>query len=191
MRYAVVDKATWTVLDVVMLDEALPEDDSTVYVATATANIGYTYDAHLGTFAMPETRTGNSLEAHRSQRLGELAEYLHYAEDMGVQYNGHWFATDYHSQVKLLAILMSATMDPTFTTVFKTLNHTYVTLQLTDIIGLCNAAKTYIATCYYVDSVHTQAIKDATTIEELDAIDLSQNWPNGPIDLTVDQSTKE
>ncbi len=189
MRYAVVDKTTWTVVDVVMLEQALPEDDTTSYVPSASANIGYTYDAGAGTFSMSEPGI-ISLEAHRIQRLEELGEYLKYAEDMGVQYNGHWFATDHHSQVKLLAILMSVTMDPAFSTVFKTLNNEYVTLQQPDITGLCNAAKTYIATCYYVDSMHTEAIKGATTTEELNAIDLSQNWPNGPIDLNVIQSTK-
>jgi hypothetical protein len=181
IRYAVVSTADGVVVDVVMRDVAPTDTEAVTYVASDTANIGDDYEPATGAFSTPTVPV--SLEELRQELRTELAEYLRYAEAMGFVYDGKWFASDNNSQIKLLAVLMSASMDPQFTTVFKTLDQGYVTLDAVGIAMLCNAAKQYIAACYQRDSEHTATITAAATVEELHALDFSGGWPNGPIDL--------
>ncbi len=182
IRFAVVSPTSNVVIDVVMLD-ATPEDtDSIVYVASDTANIGDEYDKGAGTFSTPTPPI--SMEELRQEKRTELSEYLRYAENMGFVYDGKWFSSDNNSQVKLIAVLMSASIDSKFTTVFKTLDQEYVTLDAMGIIMLCNAAKQYIAACFRQDSEYTAKISTAATVDDLLALDFSKGWPHGAIDVS-------
>lgn len=171
MRYAVIKNGI--VVNIIILDSINDYTESEcIVLETNSANIGDEY--RDGNFIPLNTET---IENIRSIMIENLAEQLVLAENKGITFNGNQFATDKDSQVKYLGILMSAMIDPTFNVNFKTMTFSYVSLNASEIQALCMSVKTYIQQCFDKDDYYTQLIMSATTIEELNAIDLTQGWP--------------
>jgi hypothetical protein len=171
MRCAVIDLSNNNVINIVMVEQATGSN----MIPSDSADIGYVYDSVTGTFSCPNTET---LEEVRLKKLNALGSYLTAAQNAGAIYNGNVFATDESSQIKYLGIMMYATMDSAYETAFKTVDKQYVILKNQDVIGLCNTVKQHIQLCFINDAQLTHRIQTASTIEELNAIDITQGWPN-------------
>lgn len=176
-RFALIDNATNIVVNIIIYNESQEYHDKTVYlVKTDIGNIGNIYDKLNQTFIIPEVEV--DIEIIRSNLLNNLSDNLKFHEEKGTEYNNNIFPTDNNSQVKYLAILLTATMDPTFTTVFKTTNGEYVNLNAQEILLLCNKIREYIKKCYEHDDYLTNLIKNANNKEDLNSIDVQLGWPS-------------
>lgn len=176
-RFALIDKITNIVTNIIMYDESQEYHDNTVYlIKSDVANIGNLYDKLNQTFIIQEVEI--DIEILRSELLLKLSDNLKFHEEKGTVYNNNIFPTDNNSQVKYLAILLTATMDPTFTTVFKTMHGGgYVNLNAQEIMLLCDKIRQYIKKCYEHDDYLTNLINNATTKEELNNINVELGWP--------------
>ena len=176
-RFAVINKDTDIVTNIIIYDEKNEYYDKTVYlIKSDTANINDRYDKFTQSFIIPVIEI--DIEELRNSLKTALNDSLTLHENNGVYYNGNKFSTDNNSQIKYLAILFTVSMDPTFTTVFKSMDDIYVNLTATDIIGLTTTVREYIKKCYMHDDYLTSLIKDAKTIQELQSIDVNLGWPS-------------
>jgi len=176
-RYAVIDNITNIIVNIIMYDEQHEYYDKTVYlVQTDSANIGDIYDKLSQSFSSPIIE--RNIEEVKASLIANLANTLTVHENAGVYYGENRFPTDNNSQIKYLAILLTATLDPTFTTVFKSMDGVYVNLTSQEIFQLTNTIREYIKNCYIHDDYLTSLIKNANTLEELDAIDVNLGWPS-------------
>lgn len=176
-RYAVIDNVTNIIVNIIIYDEQHEYYDKTVYlVQTDSANIGDIYDKLSQSFSSPVIE--RNIEEVKASLITNLANTLTVHENAGVYYGENRFPTDNNSQIKYLAILLTATLDPTFITVFKSMDGVYVNLTSQEIFQLTNTIREYIKNCYIHDDYLTSTIKNATTLEELDAIDVNLGWPS-------------
>jgi hypothetical protein len=176
-RYAVIDNVTNIIVNIIMYDEQHEYYDKTIYlVQTDSANIGDIYDKLSQSFSSPVIE--RNIEEVKASLITNLANTLTVHENAGVYYGENRFPTDSNSQIKYLAILLTATLDPTFITVFKSMDGVYVNLTSQEIFQLTNTIREYIKNCYIHDDYLTSTIKNATTLEELDAIDVNLGWPS-------------
>lgn len=176
-RFVVIDNDSNEVVNIIMYDEEHEYYDKTVYlVQSDTANIHDIYDKLSQTFNTPIIEI--DIEVVRTNLLNNLSNALSIHENQGTYFNGSRFPTDNTAQVKYLAILLTATLDPTFTTVFKTMDGEYINLTALDIMNLCNTIRNYIKNCYEHDDYLTSLIKNADTIDKLNAINIDLGWPS-------------
>jgi hypothetical protein len=101
------------------------------------------------------------------------------SESNGMQYGGNVIATDVGSQVKLVAALLHTQNDPSFNTIWKTLDNKYLDMDADSIAETCTAMLAYVQSCYKWEQSMLASIKMAKTIEELKAIDLRADKPQG------------
>jgi hypothetical protein len=176
MRCAVIDPHTRVVINVVIVDAATIDDPNTIPIPPhMPVGIGDTYDFETNTFQLALTQ--RPLEDVRAEKIAELAQALTLAQDAGTEFEGHVFATDNESQLKFMGILLGAMMDPNYEIDFKTLDRQYVRLTHAQVVQLCMAVKAHVTACFQNDQRLTDLIHGATTVEELDAIDVSEGWP--------------
>lgn len=174
MRCCLIDENN-IVINIIVLNEPLPDTFNNYKVIHELGNIGWTYNPETKTFI---TNTPTlTLEESREEKFEELASTLEQHEYGGVTYNGNRFATDKDSQIKYLGILVSAITDPNYTVQFKTLDKSYVELNALEVNQLCMTVKNHIQNCFNNDARLTELIKSATTVEELNNIDLDSGWP--------------
>lgn len=176
-RFAVIDNDSNEVVNIIIYDEEHEYYDKTVYlVQSDSANIHDIYDKLSQSFNTPIIEI--DIEVVRTNLLNNLSNALTIHENQGTYFNGSRFPTDNTAQVKYLAILLTATLDPTFTTVFKTMDGEYVNLTALDIMNLCNTIRGYIKNCYEHDDYLTTLIKNADTVDKLNAINIDLGWPS-------------
>ena len=175
IRCAILDPITRIVANVILLNDEDQVTDPINMKLTEQASIGDIYDDVNNSFTAQVVV--RDLETERQNKLTELGNMLNEREFAGVWYNNNRYATDRDSQIKYLGILMSATMDPTYTINFKTLDSSYVNLAAQDILNLTTAVKSYITECYNNDDDLTKQIKTANDLTTIDAIDVTKGWP--------------
>lgn len=137
---------------------------------------GFVYNKQDGTFSPPIVP--RNFEEAKQEKIRELNQKMAEEESNGTNFNGYRFATDKDSQIKYLGILVSSMIDPTFTTQFKTMNNEYVTLTNSDVVGLSMHVKSHIQACFDNDASILTQINAATSVESLDAIDITAGWPS-------------
>lgn len=175
MRYVLVDENNIVVGETQVGD--VSEYDGIHTLVPCDYNIeGFIYNRGDGTFSPPIVP--RNFEEVKQEKIRDLEQKMVEEESNGTTYNSYRFATDKDSQIKYLGILVSSMMDPTFTTQFKTMDNEYVTLTNTDVVGLSMQVKSHIQACYDNDASILEQINAATTVEEIDAIDVSVGWPS-------------
>lgn len=126
-------------------------------------------------------RPASALETLRDGMVGLVQQYRQEAEELGVDVNGNVFSTDISSQVKYVGILVYATMDKSYTGTWKTQNNGFVTLDAMGVVVMCVFVMAYIQVCFAWEQYVFAQIAAATTVEQLQAIDLHAGRPEGKL----------
>ena len=101
-----------------------------------------------------------------------------------VDQNGNVFSTDTGSQVKYAAILAYVTLNPGYSGTWNTVNNGTVTLNAAGVSILCAIVLTYVQYCFeWQASVHA-SINAATTVAQLQAVDITTGLPEGALPST-------
>jgi len=171
-----INKQTNIVENVVLLVQSSElVSDSIFVIETEVGNIGDTYNVVTGAFE--PTIQQPPLEQIREEAIKRLSTKLTDAEMKGIIYEGNRFATDANSQVKYLGILLSSMLDSNYSVNFKTMDNTYVNLNATQVSALCMSVKSYIQSCYDHDAQLLSSLMSATTVEEINNVNLDAGWP--------------
>lgn len=101
------------------------------------------------------------------------------AEERGVDVNGNVFSTDISSQVKYVGILVYASMDKNYSGTWKTVNNGFVTLDAAGVVVMCVYVMAYLQVCFAWEQYVLAQVDAATTVEQLQAIDLETGRPAG------------
>jgi len=99
-----------------------------------------------------------------------------------VSYNGNQFDADPQAQQKLTGKLTYAQAGgkdsgPAWSVGWKTANNSFVQLSYDDLAAVVQAVNTQVQAAYNREAEILSQIEQATTIGELDAIDLTSGWP--------------
>jgi len=99
-----------------------------------------------------------------------------------VSYDGNEFDADPTAQQKLTGKLTYAQAagkdtDSSWSVGWKTANDNFVQLSYTDLENIVQAVNTQVQAAYNREAQLLSKIEQATTISELDAIDLTSGWP--------------
>jgi hypothetical protein len=99
-----------------------------------------------------------------------------------VSYDGNKFGAGPESQQKLTGKLTYAQAtgkdsDSSWSVGWKTANNSYVQLSYTDLENVVQAVNEQVQAAYNNEAQLLADIEAATTIDELDAIDLTTGWP--------------
>jgi hypothetical protein len=99
-----------------------------------------------------------------------------------VAYDGNSFDADPQAQQKLTGKLTYAQAtgkdsDSSWSVGWKTANNSYVQLSYDDLAAVVQAVNNQVQAAYNNEAQLLSQIEQATTIDELDAIDLTTGWP--------------
>lgn len=103
------------------------------------------------------------------------------AEEAGVLVDGNVFSTDISSQVKYVGILVYAALNRDYTGSWKTMNTGFVTLDAAGVSIMCACVMAYVQVCFGWEQYVLSQIAAATTVAELQAIDLETGRPAGQL----------
>jgi hypothetical protein len=121
---------------------------------------------------VPEQTT----EERRQERFEELAAIRWGVEVGGITVNGMAVRTDRETTSILTAARIEADNDPTFTVRWKLSSGTFVTLDAATIIALSVAVRQHIQAAFTNEETLSGLLTAATTIEQIDAVDLNAGW---------------
>jgi Domain of unknown function (DUF4376) len=164
-------------LDDINVVDLLDKHGKVVGYATGTAKETAVMSQSVWTASnAPSTNAIDVLKAAMATRVQDVRRS---SETNGMQFGGNIIATDVGSQVKLVAALLHTHNDPSFSTIWKTLDNKYLELDAEGISDTCAAMLAYVQSCYKWEQSMLASIKSAQTIEELKAIDLRADKPQG------------
>jgi len=170
-RYAFLDSNN-IIQYVLMCDDSFAMNGYTSVLDTdENAGIGYLYSNN--TFIAPLPDFSN----YQQSLLTDLSSQITYQEGLGVMYQSNLFPTDTYAQIKYTPMLLYATMNSNFTTLFSTLNNGYINLNASDIVGICGNVTQYIQNVFTSAATIQANITNASNIEQLLTIDVTQGWP--------------
>jgi hypothetical protein len=168
-RCAVIKDAV--VVNVVRCDPASDAVSGFDVVPSEVAQIGDAYDAGANAFSRPPPPP-ITLEDKKAELVALVTKQRQMKEVAGCLYEGNMFYTDNDSQVKFLGILLTAITDPSFSTTFKTMSGAFVHLNNDDIRGVSQAVRQHIQSCYEEEAYLLYQVNNATTMEQLTAIEM-------------------
>jgi len=126
--------------------------------------------------------TGTALGALQTALVAVVEDARQVAEYGGVvDQNGNVFTTDTASQVKYAAILAYVTLNPGYSGTWNTVNNGSVTLNASGISVLCEIVLTYVQYCFAWQVAITAEINAATTVAQLQAVDITTGRPAGAL----------
>ena len=102
------------------------------------------------------------------------------ASSIGIMYEGNKFYSGPGSNNYFLGSINYLNISSKTELSWKTMNGNYVTVSLSDLNNLFELNSDFIEACFSHESVLLGEIDNATTIEELESIDLNAGWPDGP-----------
>jgi len=112
----------------------------------------------------------------RQTKLAELAALRYQHETAGITLSGMTIETDRQSQALITGAWSFAQLNPAVLIDWKGTNG-WVQIDAATISAIANAVATYVQACFSNERVLSTAIAAATTIEALNAIDLTAGWP--------------
>ena len=168
-RYAVIDAGK--VENVILAEPSFTLPGKTL-VRSDTASIGDLWDG--ATFARPPKWP--SVAAGKDALHAALAAKRYAIETGGTTIAGVPVATDRESQGKLVAVRIVAKENPAYSVKWKT-SAGFVTLNAATIIAVADGVRAFVQAAFDREAALSSEIEAATTLAELDAIDLEAGWP--------------
>jgi hypothetical protein len=118
-----------------------------------------------------------TLSERKEQRLAELATIRWDQEIGGIELGAMRVKTDPESAGKLTAAHVTATENPAYLIEnWKVAPGVFVSLDAPTIIMAAGAVRDHVQSCFNREALLSAAILSATTIGELEAIDLTAGW---------------
>jgi len=111
----------------------------------------------------------------KTQRLNELTAIRYQHETAGIALNGATIKTDLDSQAKINGAWSAAQMDPAILIDWKA-ETGWIQIDAATISGIAMAVASHVQACFSNERVLSTAIAAATTIEALNAVDLTVGW---------------
>jgi len=131
-----------------------------------------------GTWTLGWLISETPLEEAKQQVLGELADRRWKAEEGGTTLNGAVVATDRTTQAKVTAAYIKATADSAYTiAAWKGADGTFSPLDAATIIAIADAIEAHVQACFSNEADLAEQISAATTLTELDSVDIETGWP--------------
>jgi hypothetical protein len=118
-----------------------------------------------------------SLEAIKTETAEMLAAIRYEKETAGITVNGIHLLTDDRSKSLLVGKALKASIDPATTCNWKT-PAGWVTLNAEQLISLATTLDAYVQACFDREGEIAAQIDAATTVAEIEAIDLNAGWPD-------------
>jgi hypothetical protein len=168
-RYAVIDAGK--VENTILAESGFSIPGKTL-VQSDTAATGDLWDG--ATFTKPPKWA--SLAEGKAAQIEALAAKRYSVEIGGTTIGGVPIATDRDTQSKLVAIRILAKEDNAYTVRWKT-SAGFVTLDAATIIAVADGVRAFVQAAFDREATLIDAIEAATTLAELDAIDLTAGWP--------------
>lgn len=150
-------------------------------VAGYSAGTEYETSRLVGTVWPSNDNPGTALECLRSCIIGRVQDLRQEVEALGVMVDGNIFSTDINSQVKYVGILVFAALNRDYSGTWKTVNNGFVTLNAAGVSVMCACVMAYIQVCFGWEQYILYQVSTATTIEQLQVIDLVTGRPDGQL----------
>jgi len=112
----------------------------------------------------------------RQTRLNELAALRYQHETAGITLNGMTIETDRQSQALITGAWSFSQLNPAALIDWKGVTG-WVQIDAAAISAIAGAVATHVQACFSNERVLSEAIAAATTVEALNAIDLTVGWP--------------
>jgi len=127
-------------------------------------------------------RSASSLAEHKDALRKEAAARRTKHARKPVAYDGHEYDADPQAQQKLTGKLTYAQAagkdtDSTWSVGWKTANNSFVQLSYDDLAAVVQAVNEQVQAAYNNEAQLLSKIEQATTIDELNSIDLTSGWP--------------
>lgn len=177
-KHALID-AQGVVQNIILVDDEgawQPDDGFTIEpVLDAPVAIGWTFDGTA--FAAPAP----DLAAVKKAALKALGDFRGAAET-NFMFNGTPIALNTETQARIANAIQGMKLkleaDPAATPIveWQIVPGTFATFDLPTLTAIGNAAYDHVQACFANAKQIAQAIAAATTVEELDAIDLNTGW---------------
>jgi hypothetical protein len=127
-------------------------------------------------------RSASTVVEHKDALRKEAAARRTKHARKPVTYDGHKYDADVEAQQKLVGKLTYAQAagkdtDSTWSVGWKTANDDFVQLSYDDLAAVVQAVNEQVQAAYNREAQLLSKIQQATTISELDVIDLTSGWP--------------
>lgn len=127
-------------------------------------------------------RSASTLDEHKDALREEAAARRTKRARKPVSYDGNKFDANQKAQQKLTGKLTYAQAtgkdtDSTWSVGWKTADNSFVQLSYTDLETIVKAVNNQVQAAYNNEAQLLSEIEQATTIDELEAIDLTSGWP--------------
>jgi len=119
----------------------------------------------------------NSLIEVITSALATLAAYRYSKEVGGITVAGTSILTDRESQATLTGAYVAVQLNPTRLIDWKTSDGTWTQIDKATVEFLASAVADHVQACFSNEKVHSTAINLLTTIEEVEAYDITVGWP--------------
>jgi Domain of unknown function (DUF4376) len=163
----------------VEVDEVAPDlqwDDTAVELPLVFENDRWhqAWDVGRATQVVVDAR----LEAAKTAKRAALADYRWQREVAGMSFMGVPLATDAISQTKYIGAVIAAQIDPQVTIRWKAASGAFLTLDAATIIGVAQAVRAHVQSCFNRESDLVDLINSQTTVPAIEAVDITQGWPS-------------
>lgn len=155
--------------------------DAQGQVAGYTAGTAAEVEGLAGTVWTSTDEPATALDTLKAYMVDCTQTARQTAEEKGVMVDGNVFSTDINSQVKYIGILIYAAMNRDYSGTWKTANNGFVTLDAAGVSVMCACVMAYIQMCFGWEQYILYQISTATTVEQLQAIDLVTGRPDGQL----------
>lgn len=159
--------------------DLLDKNGKIVGYATGTAKETAVMSQSVWTSQAGDAQAVEAIDVLKAALAARVHDTRRSAESNGMTIGADVIATDTGSQVKLVAALLHAQNDPSFSTPWRTLDNKYIDLDADGISGTCASMLAYIQSCYEWERSLLSTIQAAQTIDELQKIDLCAHKPRG------------
>lgn len=112
----------------------------------------------------------------KQQKLTDLAAYRYEKETAGIILNGSTIKTDLESQAKINGALSLVTLNTSTIINWKSANG-WIQLDAVTVTAIAFSVGTYVQSCFTAERLHSEAINNLTSVEEIVSYDFTTGWP--------------
>lgn len=109
-------------------------------------------------------------------KIESLAAYRYEKETAGITVNGSTIRTDRESQSLIAGAKLYSDLNESILIDWKAENG-WVQIDRNAIVAISQAVAAHVQACFSNEKVHSSAINALTTVEEIEAYDITTGWP--------------
>lgn len=136
------------------------------------------YEKWLAEGGVPEPTGGvRTLDAIKSELKAAATAYRWERETGGIEIGGVTVGTGLDDQNRLSGVLAAIALGGLETVDFKAASG-WTQLTAAQLQGIAMAISQHVQACFTAERAHHEAIDQLATVEEAEAYDVTQGWPN-------------